>query len=64
MLGKQLLDDLLAPVHVDLPVGGRRQRDPGDCSSVVGAVSTTKDHLAALCTIAKILHTQRERIIS
>lgn len=43
----------LAPVHFDLPVGGRAQRDPADLSSVVGAVHTTKDHLTALLTMAK-----------
>lgn len=40
------------PVHVDLPVGGRGQRDPGDLSSVVAAVNTTEDHLTVLLTVA------------
>lgn len=43
---------LLIPVHVDLPVGGRRQGDPVDLSSVVVAVGTTEDHLTALLTVA------------
>lgn len=40
------------PVHFDLPVGVRGQRDPVDLSSVVAAVNTTEDHLTALCTVA------------
>ena len=41
------------PVHFNLPVGSRGQRDPGDLSSEVAIVNTTKDHLAALLTVAK-----------
>lgn len=44
---------LFVPVHCDLPVGGRGQRDPADLSSVVAAVNTTEDHLTALFTLAK-----------
>lgn len=38
----------ITPVHADLPVGGRAQRDPGNLTSVVAAVSPTKDHFTAL----------------
>lgn len=38
---------------MDLPVGGRGQRDPGDLSCVVAAVNTTEDHLTALVAVAK-----------
>lgn len=41
------------PVHFDLIVGGRGQRDPGDLPCVVAAVNTTEDHLTALLTVAK-----------
>lgn len=43
---------LVEPVHLDLPVGFRGQRNPGDLSSVVGAVNTPIDHLTALLTVA------------
>lgn len=41
------------PVHFNLPVGGRRQRDPCDLSNVVAAVSTAKHHLTGLLVVAK-----------
>ena len=41
------------PVHFNLIVGSRGQRDPGDLSSEVAGVNTTEDHLATLLTVAK-----------
>lgn len=49
------------PVHFDLPVGGRGQRDPFDLSSVVVAVSTTKEHLTTLLAFAKIVKKQQQK---
>lgn len=49
------------PVHLDLPVGCRGQRDPSDLSSVVAAINATEDHLTALLTLAERLKNKQTR---
>jgi len=41
------------PVHLDLPVGGGGQGDPGDASSIVALIDSAEDHHAALLTVAE-----------
>lgn len=49
-----------APVHFDLPVGGRGQRDPRDLPCVVAVINTSKDHLTALLAVSE-RETEREQ---
>lgn len=51
------------PVHFDLPVGFRGQRDPGDLSSVVVAINTAEDDLTALLTVAKRVKKTKTNVI-